>query len=85
MIFSKKQGIAENEHHYSIIVGSAIISFPALTFSQVTDTITICLKYYTSTFSKSKYFPVVVKYRLTKAKLDCEYRYKRLKKFKPDL
>jgi endonuclease G, mitochondrial len=70
--------------NYSIIVGSVIIFFPALTFSQVTDTITICHKYYTTTFSKSKHFPVVVKYWLTKAILDCEHRFKRKNKFKPD-
>ena len=48
--------------NYSLIVGSVIILFPALTFSQVTDTITIHHKYYSTTFSKSKHFPVVVKY-----------------------
>jgi hypothetical protein len=33
---------------------------------QANDTITIHHKYYTTTFSKSKRFPVVVKYWLTK-------------------
>jgi len=40
--------------NYSLIVGSVIILFPALTFSQVTDTITIHHKYYSTTFSKFK-------------------------------
>ena len=70
--------------NYSIIVGSVIILFPALTYSQTTDTITIHHQYYSTTFSKSKHFPVVVRYWLTKAMLDCERRYKRSKKFKPD-
>jgi endonuclease G, mitochondrial len=70
--------------NYSLIVGSVIILFPLLTFSQVTDTITIHHKYYSTTFSKSKRFPVVVKYWLTKSMLDCEHRYKRSNKFKPD-
>ena len=70
--------------NYSIIVGSVIIFFPALTFSQVTDTITICHKYYNTTFSKSKHFSFVVKYWLTKAMLDCEHRFKRKNKFKPN-
>ena len=48
------------------------------------DTVTICHKYYSTTFSKSKHFPIVVKYWLTKAMLDCEHRYKRSNKFKPD-
>ena len=51
---------------------------------QVTDTITIYHKYYSTTFSKSKRFPVVVKYWLTKTMLDCEQKYKRSKKFQPD-
>jgi endonuclease G len=70
--------------NYSIIVGLVIILFPALTYSQITDTITIHHKYYSTTFSKSKHFPVVVKYWLTKTMLDCEHRYKRSNKFKPD-
>jgi endonuclease G len=70
--------------NYSLIVGSVIILFPALTFSQVTDTITIHHKYYSTTFSKSKHFPVVVKYWLTETMLDCEHRYKRSNKFEPD-
>jgi len=52
--------------------------------SQPLDTVTIYHKYYSTTFSKSKHFPVVVKYWLTKAMLDCEHRYKRSNKFKPD-
>jgi endonuclease G len=70
--------------NYSLIVGSVIILFPVLTFSQVTDTITIHQKYYSTTFSKSKRFPIVVKYWLTRDMLDCDHRFKRKNKFKPD-
>jgi DNA/RNA endonuclease G (NUC1) len=70
--------------NYLLIVGSVIILFPALTLSQVTDTITIHHKYYSTTFSKSKHFPVVVRYWLTNAILDCERQYKRSNKFKPE-
>ena len=69
---------------YSLIVGLVIILFPVPTFSQVTDTITIHHKYYSTTFSKSKRFPVVVKYWLTRDMLNCERRFKRPKRFKPD-
>jgi endonuclease G, mitochondrial len=48
------------------------------------DTITIQHKYYSTTFSKSKRFPVVVKYWLTENMLDCEERFKRSKRFTPD-
>jgi endonuclease G len=48
------------------------------------DTITIYHKYYTTTFSKSKHFPVVVKYWLTRSMVDCKHRYKCSNKFKPD-
>ena len=48
------------------------------------DTITIYHKYYSTTFSKSKRFPVVVKYWLTRRMLDCEMRYKRISRFKRD-
>jgi endonuclease G, mitochondrial len=51
---------------------------------QEKDTVTICHKYYSTIFSKSKHFPVVVKYWLARSMLDCEHRYKRLNKFKPD-
>jgi DNA/RNA endonuclease G (NUC1) len=70
--------------NYSLIVGSVIILFPVLTYSQVTDTINIHHTFYSTTFSKSKHFPVVVKYWLTRSMLDCEQRFKRLKRFKPD-
>jgi endonuclease G, mitochondrial len=70
--------------NYSLIVGSVIILFPLLTFSQVTDAITIHHKYYSTTFSKSKRFPVVVTYWLTRSLLDCNHRFKRENKFKPD-
>jgi endonuclease G len=48
------------------------------------DTITIKHKYYTTTFSKSKHIPIVVKYWLTRAMLSCQNRIKRINKFKPD-
>jgi len=48
------------------------------------DTITIHHKYYSTTFSKSKRFPVVVKYWLTKKMFDCGRRFKRSKRFKLD-
>ena len=48
------------------------------------DTVTIHHKYYSTTFSKSKRFPVVVKYWLTQSMFDCEQRYRRFKIFRPD-
>ena len=61
-----------------------VIFFSGMTYSQTNDTITIHHKYYTTTFSKSKRFPVVIKYWLTRSMLDCEQRFKRPKRFKPD-
>jgi endonuclease G, mitochondrial len=75
------------------------LAFPCITFllilcltginsiyaqKQTNDTITVYHKYYTTTFSKSKHFPVVVKYWLTNAMLDCDQRFKRTSKFKAD-
>jgi hypothetical protein len=51
-------------------------------FSQSNDTITIHHKYYSTAFSMSKHFPVVVKYWLTKAMLNYEQRFKRQKRLK---
>jgi len=48
------------------------------------DTITIKHKYYTTTFSKSKRIPIVVKYWLTRAMLSCQKKVKRTNKFRPD-
>jgi endonuclease G len=48
------------------------------------DTITIKHKSYTTAFSKSKRFSIVVKYWLTKAMLSCQQRIKRTNKFRPD-
>ncbi len=48
------------------------------------DTITIKHKYYTTTFSKSKHIPIVVKYWVTRAMLSCQSRFKRTNRFKPD-
>jgi endonuclease G, mitochondrial len=61
-----------------------VATFSGITFGQINDTITIHHEYYSTTFSKSKHFPVVVKYWLTKAMIDCKHRYKRTNKFKPD-
>jgi len=62
-----------------ISVGSvAQVKYPEV------DTITIYHNYYSTTFSKSRHFPVVVKYWLTRKMLDCEQRFKRPKKFKTD-
>lgn len=61
-----------------------VVSFSYATYSQITDTITIHHKYYSTTFSMSKHYPVVVKYWLTKAMLDCEHRFKCPKMFKLD-
>jgi len=52
--------------------------------SQSKDSITVRHKYYSSDFSKSKHFQVVVNYWLTTAMLDCAPRFKRLKRFTPD-
>ncbi len=60
------------------------ITFSGGTFSQINDTVTVYHEYYSTTFSKSKHFPVVVKYWLTKAMFDCDKRFKRQNKFKPD-
>lgn len=59
-----------------------IATFFAL--GQTSDTITVHHKYYSTTFSKSKHFPVVVKFWLTKDMLTCAERYKRTNKFKAD-
>ena len=67
-----------------IMLVFVVIFFSGMTYSQTNDTITIHHKYYTTTFSKSKRFPVVIKYWLTRSMLDCEQRFKRPKTFKPD-
>jgi endonuclease G len=48
------------------------------------DTITIQHKAYSTTFSKSKYYPVKVEWWLTKAMLSCTEKVKRSDKFIPD-
>lgn len=53
-------------------------------FGQTPDTVTLTHKYYSTTFSKAKGFPVVVKYWLTRAMLSCETRVKRTNAFKTD-
>lgn len=61
-----------------------LVLFACSAFSQKSDTVTIFHKYYSSTFSKSKRFPVVVKYWLTRNMLDCDTRVKRTNKFAKD-
>lgn len=48
------------------------------------DTITIYHKAYSTTFSKSKYYPIKVEWWLTKNSLTCDTRTKRSDKFIPD-
>jgi endonuclease G, mitochondrial len=61
-----------------------LVLFICSAFSQDVDTVTIFHKHYSSTFSKSKHFPVVVTYWLTKKMLDCDARVKRTNKFATD-
>jgi hypothetical protein len=51
-----------------------VVSFSCITFSQANYTITIHYKYFSTTFSKSKRYPIVVKYWLTRTMFDCEHR-----------
>lgn len=63
----------------------ALLLFVACSaFSQSSDTMTVTHKYYSTTFSKSKHFPVVVKYWLTKKMFACKVRFKRTNKFTAD-
>ncbi len=48
------------------------------------DTVTIKHKYYSTTFSKSKHIPMVIKYWLTREMLSCKKRIKRTNRFRPD-
>lgn len=52
--------------------------------SKSQDTITLHHKSYSTTFSKSKHYPVKVEWWLTKAMLVCENKVKRTDKFGPD-
>jgi DNA/RNA endonuclease G (NUC1) len=65
-------------------IGLLVLCFSKLTFGQANDTITICHKYFTTTFSMSRRFPVVVKYWLTKEMFNCEQKVKRSNRFKLD-
>jgi endonuclease G len=58
--------------------------FAYFAFGQIPDTVTVKHKYYSATFSKSKHFPVVVKYWLTKHMLACKKKVKRTNNFRPD-
>ena len=71
-----------NKILYTFVLVS--FTFSGLTYGQIDDSITIYHKFYSTTFSKSKHFPVVVKYWLTNAMLDCDQRFKRKNKFKAD-
>ena len=53
-------------------------------FCQTSDTITIQHKYYSSTFDRTRHYPVVVKYWLTKKLYSCKTKIKRTNKFTPD-
>ena len=55
-----------------------------IAFSQTPDTITVTHKYYSSTFDRTKHYPVVVKYWLTKKMYACKTKIKRTNKFTPD-
>jgi endonuclease G, mitochondrial len=66
------------------MLAAMLVFFACSAFSQTPDTITIFHKYYSTTFSKSRHFPIVVKYWLTKKMLDCDTRVKRTNKFATD-
>jgi endonuclease G, mitochondrial len=53
-------------------------------FSQTPDTITILHKYYSTTFDRTKHYPVLVKFWLTKEMYSCNTKTKRTNKFTPD-
>lgn len=55
-----------------------------LAFCQTPDTITVIHKYYSSTFDRTKHYPVVVKYWLTKDMISCNERVHRTNNFKAD-
>lgn len=61
-----------------------LLLYVSSAFSQPSDTVTVKHKYYSTTFSKSKHFPVVVKYWLTKKMLTCKTRVQRTNNFRPD-
>jgi endonuclease G len=67
----------------SLILFLLLVSAGA-TFAQTPDTVTLTHKYYSTTFSKSKHFPVVVKYWVTKNMLNCKKRFPRPNNFRPD-
>jgi endonuclease G len=53
-------------------------------FGQTPDTITVFHRYYTTTFDRTKHYPVIVKYWLTKEMYACNTKLKRTNKFTPD-
>jgi endonuclease G len=61
-----------------------LVFFACSAFIQEPDTVTIFHKYYSTTFSKSEHFPVVVKYWLTRKMLECDTHIKRTNRYKPD-
>ena len=61
----------------SMLIGS-------VSFSQTPDTITVTHKYYSTTFDRTKHYPVVVKYWLTKKMYSCKTKIKRTNRFTPD-
>jgi len=61
----------------SLLVGS-------VAFGQTPDTVTVTHKYYSSTFDRTKHYPLVVKYWLTKKMYSCKTKIKRTNNFTPD-
>jgi endonuclease G, mitochondrial len=59
-----------------------LLSWPA--FAQPSDTVTIAHKCYSTTFSKSRHFPLVVKYWLTKEMFSCAKKFPRPNSFTAD-
>ncbi len=63
---------------------SILLIYASCAFGQTPDTVTLTHKYYSTTFSKSKHFPVIVKYWITKSMLDCKKRIPRTNNFRLD-
>jgi endonuclease G len=58
--------------------------FGCFAFCQTPDTVTVTHKNYSTTFDRTKHYPVVVKYWLTKKLYSCNTKIKRTNKFAPD-
>ena len=55
-----------------------------IAFAQTPDTLTVAHKYYSSTFDRTKHYPILIKYWLTKQMYACKTKIKRTNKFTPD-